>query len=142
MGQAYKKTKVTKWSEEETDKFYQALEIYGMDLFLVQTFFRHKSASQIKTKYLKEMKKNPDKINEALTTKAKKLTKDSFESQHGKIDTSKHYQPQPTPPPGEEPEPDGAIPGDEFGEPDFPPEPEYTEEDESLTTNRLMALFD
>jgi len=143
--QAYKKTPITRWSDEETAQFYEALEIYGMDLFLVQTFFRHKSASQIKTKYTKEMKKNRGKVEQALTSKARKLTKDAFEKQHGKIDTTKHYQPAKTPEPGEEPEPDGSLPADDpdaVPDPAIPPEPEYTEEDESLTTNRLMALFD
>lgn len=143
--QAYKKTPITRWSDEETAQFYEALEVYGMDLFLVQTFFRHKSASQIKTKYTKELKKNRWKVEQALTSKAKKLTKDSFEKQHGKIDTTKHYQPCKTPEPGEVPEPDGSIPVDDpdaVPDPAAPAEPEYTEEDESLTTNRLMALFD
>jgi len=140
---AYRKTPRTKWTDRETEQFYEALSIYGTDLFLVQTFFRDKSAAQIKAKYTKEMKKNEVKVLEALTTQAKKLTKDVFEEQHGKIDTSKHYVPQPTPEPGEEPEPDGTVPGEEPPpEPDEPGEPEYTEQDESLTTERLMALFD
>lgn len=144
---AYKKTPACRWTDHETQMFYEALSLYGTDLFLVQTFFRNKSAGQIKTKYSKELKKHPDKVQEALTTKARKLTKDTFEKVHGKIDTSKHFKPPPTPDPGENPEPDGHVPeeeddelGDLGGMP--PPEPEYSAEDESLTTNRLMALFD
>eukprot|EP00439_Symbiodinium_sp_Y106_P034376 s2548_g4.t1 len=174
---AYKKTPACRWTDHETQMFYEALSLYGTDLFLVQTFFRNKSAGQIKTKYSKELKKHPDKVQEALTTKARKLTKDfcgssavmfvrrraekmrqdTFEKVHGKIDTSKHFKPPPTPDPGENPEPDGHVEedlgdeglrsveeddelGDLGGMP--PPEPEYSAEDESLTTNRLMALFD
>jgi hypothetical protein len=138
---AYPRTKATKWNDEETDRFYEALSIYGTDLFLVQTFFRDKSAAQIKTKYNKEMKKHPQEMQRALTTQARRLTKDAFEKQHGKIDTSKHYVPPATPEPGDEPEPEI---DNTTGLPDqmFPPEPECTEEDEADTTNRLMALFD
>ncbi|CAK0889412.1 unnamed protein product, partial [Prorocentrum cordatum] len=143
---AYRRTPPTKWTELETEQFYEALRLYGSDLFLVQTFFRNKSTAQIKTKFQKELKKHPDKVDEALTKQAKKLTKHTFEQLHGKIDTSKHYKPPPTPPSGED-EADGSLPGQ--GRPSAPeeddvppPEPEYSAEDESLTTNRLMALFD
>jgi len=144
---AYRSTPACKWSNEETAMFYEALALYGTDLFLVQTFFRNKSAAQIKTKFSKELKKNPAQVEEALTTRVKKLTKDTFERLHGKIDTSKHYKPPPSPQPGEEQEPEGHMPADEENPlgPEAeapPPEPEYSAEDESLTTNRLMALFD
>eukprot|EP00931_Biecheleriopsis_adriatica_P064714 TRINITY_DN3943_c0_g1_i2.p1 TRINITY_DN3943_c0_g1~~TRINITY_DN3943_c0_g1_i2.p1 ORF type:complete len:1078 (-),score=263.54 TRINITY_DN3943_c0_g1_i2:37-3270(-) len=147
---AYKRTKSTKWTLEETNMFYEALSLYGTDLFLVQTFFRNKSAADIKTKYSKELKKSPAKVEEALTTRSRKLTKETFEKLHGKIDTSKHYKPPPSPLPGEAADPDGALPGEadddddlpDFGDSMPPPQPEYSAEDESLTTNRLMALFD
>eukprot|EP00434_Breviolum_minutum_P011074 symbB.v1.2.009771.t1/scaffold629.1/size183697/8 len=143
---AYKRTPRCVWTQSETDVFYEALSLYGSDLFLVQTFFRNKSAGQIKTKYNKEMKKNPKLVEEALILKSKRLTKETFEKLHGKIDTSRHYKPPPEPQPGEEPEAQEPMPeeeddlGDLGGMP--PPEPEYCAEDESLTTNRLMALFD
>ncbi|CAK9009758.1 unnamed protein product [Durusdinium trenchii] len=143
---AFKKTPSCKWTSSETELFYEALSLYGTDLFLVQTFFRNKSAGQIKTKYQKEMKRNPHLVEEALTVNAKRLTKETFERLHGKIDTSKHYKPPPSPQPGDEPEPDPAMPEEEDDMADLggmpPPEPEYCAEDESLTTNRLMALFD
>lgn len=142
---AYRKTPACKWSDDETDMFYEALALYGTDLFLVQTFFRNKSAAQIKTKYSKELRKSPARVEEALTTRVQRLTKDTFERLHGKIDTSKHYRPPASPPPGEDREPDGPAPAEERPPPEAetpPPEPEYSAEDESLTTNRLMALFD
>ncbi|CAJ1353133.1 unnamed protein product, partial [Effrenium voratum] len=120
-----------------------ALSLYGTDLFLVQTFFRNKSAGQIKTKYQKEMRKNPKRVEEALTERAQKLTKDTFEKLHGKIDVSKHYKPPPSPQPGDEPEAHEPEIDEDMAELGGmpPPEPEYSAEDESLTTNRLMALF-
>eukprot|EP00913_Durusdinium_trenchii_P011065 g10387.t2 len=73
---AFKKTPSCKWTSSETELFYEALSLYGTDLFLVQTFFRNKSAGQIKTKYQKEMKRNPHLVEEALTVNAKRLTKE------------------------------------------------------------------
>lgn len=144
---AYRRTPATKWSDQESLEFYEALSLYGTDLFLVQTCFRNKSASQIKAKFTRELKRYPDKVEAALLGNRRKLTVETFERLHGKIDTSKHYKPPPTPEPGQEPEADGSLPGageepQMPEEPEEPPEPEYTEEDESLTTNRLMALFD
>jgi len=143
---AYKKTPACKWSDEETGMFYEALALYGTDLFLVQTFFRNKSAAQIKSKFSREMKRNGKHVEEVLMRSVKKLTKEPFERMHGKIDTSKHYVPPSSPLPGEEREAEGTGFGEEEdrmpeAEPP-PPEPEYSAEDESLTTNRLMALFD
>jgi len=143
---AYKKTPACKWSDEETEMFYEALALYGTDLFLVQTFFRNKSAAQIKGKFTREMKRNGKQVEDVLMRSVRKLTKEPFERMHGKIDTSKHYVPPSSPLPGEEREAEGAGLGEEEermpeAEPP-PPEPEYSAEDESLTTNRLMALFD
>jgi len=143
--EAYQRTSRSKWTDKETDDFYEALRIYGTDLFLVQTFFRNKSAAQIKQKYSREVKRNPAKVNLALTVEARKLTRSAFESLHGKIDTERHFKPPPSPVPGEE-EPDGSLAGSFFGQPmpemPPPPEPEFSVEDESHTTNRLMALFE
>lgn len=146
--EAYKSSPRVQWTEEETDFFYEAMRLYGTDLFLVQTFFRNKSAAQIKQKYTKEVKKNPEKLTRALTTEARKLTRDTFERLHWKIDTSKHFNPPASPVPGEVPEVDGSLPTGSQGAPVeeedelLPPEPEFSAEDESHTTNRLMALFD
>merc|ERR1740121_201271 len=87
--EAYRRTPRTNWTEQEHTDFYRALRLYGTDLFLVQTFFRNKSAAQVKSKYSREMKKHPEKMHQALTEQAERLTKDVFESLHGKIDTSK-----------------------------------------------------
>jgi len=144
---AYRRTPLCKWTHDENEMFYEALRIYGTDLFLIQTFFRNKSAAQIKNKYQKELKKNPEAVEQALTSQSMKLTKDTFEKLHGKIDTSKHYKPPPSPEGvgAEEQAGAGEAEDDEPQDDDDgmpPPEPEFSAEDESLTTNRLMALFD
>jgi len=148
---AYKRKPTCKFSHEETEMFYEALALYGTDLLLVQTFFnksaaRFKSVAQIKLKFAREMKRNGKRVEEVVMRNVKKLTKEPFERVHGRIDTSKHYVPPSSPLPGEECEAERAGFGEEEdrmpeAEPP-PPEPEYSAEDESLTTNRLMALFD
>jgi hypothetical protein len=152
---AYKKTPPVKWTAAETDSFYEALSLYGTDLFLVQTFFKNKSAAQIKSKYQKELKSNPQMIMDSVIGKRKQLTSEVYESTYGKIDTSKHYVPPASPLPGERPEPDGSMAGsaaasvdggapgsqaDDFE--DFDLDDGMTEDDNTRTTNRLMALFD
>jgi len=132
---AYKRTPVCKWTADETAQFYEAISLYGADLFLVQTFFRNKSAAQIKSKYTREMKNNQKQVMELLTKKSRKLTKDKFEEQHGKIDTSKHYAPQKTPEPGDEPEPDGSLPATEAA---AEPEPQMTEDEEELPEDESL----
>merc|ERR1711879_133430 len=91
--------------------FYEALQLYGADLFLVQTYFKNKSAAQIKTKFRKESKTNPQLIKDLMKTKRQPFSTEKFEEMHGKIDTSKHFAPPPSPAPGEMPEPDGSVPG-------------------------------
>merc|ERR1712176_179930 len=119
--------------------------------------------AQIKNKYQMELKKNPARVMTSITEKRKPLTAEVYEKTYGKIDTSKHYKPPPSPLPGEAPEPDGSVKGgsaagstrgakgdgstagasqndsaDEFGFGDDGGD----EEDNNRTTERLMALFE
>ena len=68
---AYKKTKPTKWSPEETDRFYSALEKFGSDLMLVNTFFPSLNSTQIRQKFKTETRKQPQRVSEAVKRKAK-----------------------------------------------------------------------
>ena len=76
---AYKVTKPTKWSDEETDKFYDALAQFGEDLFLIQTRFKDKTANQISMKLRSERKRNPKRFNQALDN-PKSITKEAWQS--------------------------------------------------------------
>jgi len=89
---AYKKAKRVKWSEEEDSRFWKAVSIYGSDLMLIQTLFREKTARQIKCKFKLEETRDPHKMNDHLYgDKQQKFTRELFEEQFGKIDTTKHF---------------------------------------------------
>lgn len=60
------KTVNTKWDLEETKKFYQVLELVGLDFSLTEQFFSDRSRKQLLSKYRKERKANPEKINNVL----------------------------------------------------------------------------
>ena len=89
----YKVTKACRWTKEETDKFYDTLQQYGEDLFLIQTVFRDKTSTQLKSKLKMELKKNPDRFNAALDHKLI-ITTESFQKDYGAIgDESTVWQP-------------------------------------------------
>lgn len=87
---AYKKSKLCKWTDEETDKFYQAIEMFGIDLMMVRALIPKFNDKQIRDKYKKEKKSNPLKIEQAIK-KNKEINLDAYENEHGKIDHSTHY---------------------------------------------------
>ncbi|CBZ52326.1 myb-like DNA-binding / high mobility group box domain-containing protein [Neospora caninum Liverpool] len=70
---AYKSTKGKRWTPEETQRFYAALEQYGTDLLLVGTLLPHVTDKQLKLKLKIEERRCPEKM-------------------HGKINTALHYR--------------------------------------------------
>jgi len=64
-----------KWTEQETKKFYRALELFGTDFSLVAQLFPNRNRMQIKNKFLKEEKTSPKKIDEIFSTKDKSALK-------------------------------------------------------------------
>lgn len=73
---AYKRTKSKRWSTEQTNKFYDALSLFGTDLMLVKSVFPEFTDKQIHDKFKAEEKKNKDKLDDILINKKKKLTKE------------------------------------------------------------------
>lgn len=55
-----------KWTEEETEKFYEGLEIFGSDFSMVGILFPKRTRDQIKKKFTREEKSNGERVNEAL----------------------------------------------------------------------------
>ena len=82
---AYRKPKPTKWSNEDTTKFYEALELYGSDQMLINTALPHFTPVQIRQKFKAEQRNNPNKFNKILYGSKKKLSSTKFEQQHGLI---------------------------------------------------------
>jgi len=64
-----------KWTEQETKKFYRALELFGTDFSLIAQLFPNRNRMQIKNKFLKEEKTSPKKIDAIFTTKDKSAMK-------------------------------------------------------------------
>lgn len=82
---AYRRPKPTKWSKEETCKFYEALELYGSDQMLINTMLPKFSAVQIRQKFKAEQRNSPSMFHKALYSSKKELDMRKFEEQHGVI---------------------------------------------------------
>ncbi|EEA06866.1 uncharacterized protein CMU_015430 [Cryptosporidium muris RN66] len=72
---AYKKSKSIRWSPEQTNKFYEALSIFGTDLMLVKSVFPEFTDKQVHDKFKMEEKRNKSKLDEILIHSKRKLTK-------------------------------------------------------------------
>ncbi|XP_033132995.1 glutamic acid-rich protein isoform X2 [Brassica rapa] len=68
------KTPRTRWSKQDTQLFYEGIQEFGSNLSMVQQLFPERTRQQIKLKYKLEERKNPLKLNDALSTRSKKLT--------------------------------------------------------------------
>lgn len=55
-----------KWTEEETSRFYEGLEIFGSDFSMVGILFPKRTRDQIKKKFTREEKSDAKRVNEAL----------------------------------------------------------------------------
>jgi hypothetical protein len=55
-----------KWTEEETDFFYKALECFGTDFSFLEIILRPRTRNQIKNKYKKEERDNKTLVDDAL----------------------------------------------------------------------------
>ncbi|CAK3832316.1 Transcription factor TFIIIB component B [Lecanosticta acicola] len=66
------KWKSDPWSEEETDRFYEALQMFGTDFFVISKMFPPKTRRMIKAKFNREEKLDPRRVNDALSGKSTK----------------------------------------------------------------------
>jgi hypothetical protein len=82
---AYRRPKPTKWTDDDTKKFYEALEIYGSDQMLINTMLPNFTAVQIRQKFKAEQRNAPTRFNAVLYGSRKKLESTKFEQQHGLI---------------------------------------------------------
>ena len=82
---AYRRPRPTKWTDEETSKFYEALGLYGSDQMLINTMLPHYSSVQIRQKFKAEQRNHPHRFQRILYGSGKKLSRVHFELQHGLI---------------------------------------------------------
>jgi transcription factor TFIIIB component B'' len=66
------KGKSDPWSEDETDRFYEALGMFGTDFFIISKMFPPKTRRMIKMKFVREERLDPDRINRTLLGMDKK----------------------------------------------------------------------
>jgi len=55
-----------KWTSAETDEFYDAIRRYGTDFTLLEKLFAKRTRKQLKSKFKREEKENPRRIDDAL----------------------------------------------------------------------------
>jgi len=58
------------WSDEETDRFYEAITIVGNDIVALSSAFARRDASEIKRKFNRENRQNSHKIDQLLAVHA------------------------------------------------------------------------
>ncbi|KAF9183393.1 Transcription factor TFIIIB component B [Haplosporangium sp. Z 767] len=64
-----KKNKSEKWSDVETDMFYQALSQWGTDFGIIEKMFKTKSRIAVRNKFKREDRFNPTRVQQALTNR-------------------------------------------------------------------------
>ncbi|KAI4741547.1 hypothetical protein E4T50_08037 [Aureobasidium sp. EXF-12298] len=72
------KMKSDPWSDEETDRFYEALRMFGTDFFIISKMFAPKTRRQIKLKFIREERLDPDRVNRVLAGEAVSMNLESF----------------------------------------------------------------
>ncbi|KAK6008619.1 hypothetical protein QM012_000522 [Aureobasidium pullulans] len=72
------KMKSDPWSDEETDRFYEALRMFGTDFFIISKMFPPKTRRQIKLKFIREERLDPDRVNRVLAGEAVPMDLESF----------------------------------------------------------------
>lgn len=65
-GSWMKRSKKEAWGEELTDRFYQGLSMFGTDFMIISKLFPGRTRRQIKLKFTKEERLNPERIRHAL----------------------------------------------------------------------------
>ncbi|KAF2484698.1 hypothetical protein BDY17DRAFT_296158 [Neohortaea acidophila] len=63
------KRKSDAWDDEETERFYEALRMFGTDFFIISKMFAPKTRRHIKLKFSREERLDPARINAALLGK-------------------------------------------------------------------------
>eukprot|EP00762_Andalucia_godoyi_P005254 ANDGO_06709.mRNA.1 Transcription factor TFIIIB component B'' len=57
-----------RWSADETERFYRMLSMFGTDFTILQRLFPNRTRRQIKSKFTREDKMNPGRLDDALRT--------------------------------------------------------------------------
>lgn len=116
----------TKWTPEDTQKFFDSLSRFGTDFALIEHAFPKRSRRQIKLKYKREERDNPKKIDEYLKARPKAMTI---------ADTRKTLNMH-----GDPTDPKGCAPAAEVEKSGDPAGKEDTENDKETLSSGIPAL--
>lgn len=61
-----KREKSVKWTDHDTKRFYLSLRAFGTDFSTMAKVFPHRTRKQLKLKYKREERENPERIDEVL----------------------------------------------------------------------------
>jgi transcription factor TFIIIB component B'' len=67
------------WDAAANELFYECLRTHGTDFEMIASYFPHRNRRQIKLKFNKEERNNPQKITRAMTAPKKPIDLDHFE---------------------------------------------------------------
>lgn len=94
---AYGRGETTRWSASDTQRFYKAVELAGIDLVFIAALLPDKTPRQVKAKLAGEQRKYPRRLSEAMNRHFKRGPEDGpkmllreFENLHGKVNEAKH----------------------------------------------------
>eukprot|EP00743_Colponemidia_sp_Colp-15_P006873 GILK01007416.1.p1 GENE.GILK01007416.1~~GILK01007416.1.p1 ORF type:complete len:367 (+),score=54.06 GILK01007416.1:83-1183(+) len=79
-----KRTPNNRWTDEETDKFYAAIQQYGTDFSMIEKVIGNRNRRQIANKFKREERVAPHRLDRALSNRLP-LELTHFESIYGKI---------------------------------------------------------
>ncbi|KAJ2959644.1 hypothetical protein NQZ79_g4961 [Umbelopsis isabellina] len=79
-----KKSRSQRWTDDETKQFYNALSQWGTDFEMIARLFPHRNRRQVKLKFSREERVNPDKVTEYIIRKNKPIDLDHYKSITGR----------------------------------------------------------
>lgn len=79
----YGRRKADPWNLRDTDKFYEALRMFGTDFFVIAKMFKGKTRRQVKMKFVREEHDDPDRVKRALHGERKLLDIEAFKEVTG-----------------------------------------------------------
>ncbi|EKG15927.1 SANT domain DNA binding protein [Macrophomina phaseolina MS6] len=79
-------TRADRWSNEQTEMFYDALKMFGTDFFIISKMFPGKTRANVKRKFVKEERLDPERIKRVLVGESVPMDFEEYKRKTGKDD--------------------------------------------------------
>ncbi|GME22973.1 transcription factor TFIIIb [Neofusicoccum parvum] len=79
-------TRADRWSDEQTEMFYDALKMFGTDFFIISKMFPGKTRANVKRKFVKEERLDADRVKRALIGESVPMDFEEYKRKTGKDD--------------------------------------------------------